>query len=67
MVFVPSTLGSGAHGLIGINLSPITYATLTPFQQFFTSAHPGLLLNNGGTQYGIGLARTLREKALNTY
>ena len=62
-----STLGGGSHRFIGIMLSSVAYATLVPFQSFITPANPVPLLNYGGTQYEIALARTEHEEALNTF
>ena len=53
-VSVPSTLGGGAHGFIGIILSAVTYVTLAPMPPFVTPVHPGALrVPHGATQYQV--------------
>ena len=39
---VPTTLGRGSHGYIGLILSPATYATISP-TAFIEPAYPGQL------------------------
>ena len=42
-VLVPSTLGGGEYGFIGIILSRTTYTTLTPMTPLVVPTHPGTL------------------------
>ena len=60
---VPSTLGVGQRGYIGVILSPVTYATLAPMTPFEPPAHPGILqVDPPATQFEIALAKTLHDK-----
>ena len=56
---VPSNLGGGNHGHLGLVLSPATYALLanTPFA---TPAHPGALVIPPGTT--AAMSTVLREQ-----
>ena len=61
---VPSTLGGGAHGFIGIILSRPTYTTLAPMTTFAIPTHPGgLRVPMGDTQYQAALAKTAHDEA----
>ena len=67
-VSVPSTLGGGAHGFIGVILSGPTYATLAPMTPFVIPVHPGpLRVVHGATQYEIALAKTMHEESTQTF
>ena len=68
-VSVPSTLGGGAHGFIGINLSGPTYAILAlPMTPFVTPIHPGgLRVPIGAIQYQAALAKKVHEEATQTF
>ena len=65
---VPSTLGGGQYGYIGVILSPVTYATLAPMQPFETPTHPGILqVKLPATEYEIAFTKTLHDKSLCTF
>ena len=65
---LPSTLGGGQHGCIGVILSPATYATLAPMQPFEFPVHPGVLqVVLPATQFEIVLAKTLHDKNVFTF
>ena len=67
-VSVPSTLGGGAHGFIGVILSGPTYATLAPMTPFVIPGHTGpLRVVHGATQYEIALAKTMHEESTQTF
>ena len=66
--FVPSTLGSGQHGYIGVILSPVMYATLAHMQPFETPSHPDILqVDLPATQFEISLAKTLHDESICTF
>ena len=63
-VSVPSQLGGGFHGFIGIILSNPTYATLAPMNSFITPVQSGpLRVAEGANQYQIVLAKKMHEEA----
>ena len=65
---IPSTLGGGQHGYIGVILSPVTYATLNHMQPFEPPIHPGILqVNLPAMQYEIALAKTLHNESICTF
>ena len=64
---VPTSLGGGAHGYVGILLSPQAYASLSP-TPFIAPLHPGaLFIPPGATQYAIAHAKQAHEDDLNTF
>ena len=65
---VPSILVGGQHGCVGIILSLVTYATLSPVQSFIPPIHPGILqIAHPATQHKIYLAKTLHDKGVRTF
>ena len=65
---VPSTLGGGAHGYVGVILSVPTYAILVPMTPFRTLAHPSTLtVPPGVTQYDITLIKTQHDENMRTF
>ena len=62
---IPSTLGKGKHGYMGVILSLVTYATLDPIQSFVLPDHPGILqFVHPATYYEIFLAKTLHNESI---
>ena len=60
--------GGESHGFIVIILSNPTYATLEPIITFITPVQPGpLRVAEWATQYQIALAKTIHEKATQTF
>ena len=65
---VPSTLGGGQHGYIGVILSPVTYSTLNPMQPFVPPVHLGILhVDLPATQFEIALTKTLHDEDVRTF
>ena len=61
---VPSQLGGGAYGFIGIIIFDPTYATLALMTPLITPVQLGpLRVAAGDIQYQIALAKTLYEEA----
>ena len=63
---VPSTLGGGNHGYLGLVLSAANYALLTPNTPFLRPAHPGPLIALG-TGPAIAHATSLHKRAEKEY
>ena len=64
---VPCTLGGGAHGYVGMLLSPQAYASLSniPFDE---PLHPGrLVIPPGSTQYEIAHIKSTHENDLTIF
>ena len=65
---VPTTLGGGAHGFIGMIISPATYFTIAPNTPFIISVHPGTLTHvQGATHFQIQAATTTYNEQLITF
>ena len=65
---VPSTLGRGQYGCVGVILSPVTYTTLAPINTFVPPVHPGILtIVHPATQYEIALAKTLHDECVRNF
>ena len=62
-LYVPITLGGGAHEFIGIILSPF----MSPLQPFVAPIHPDTLRNQHGTWYKIILATALHTELLHNF
>lgn len=65
---VPSTLGGGQNGYIGMLVSAVAYASLAPGTPFTAPVHPGALppLPNG-TQYQITQLKSQHDESKRVY
>ena len=65
---VPSTLGGGQNGYVGMLVSAVAYASLAPGTPFIAPVHPGGLppLPNG-TQYQIAQLKSQHDESKRVY
>ena len=65
---VPSTLGGGQNGYVGMLVSAIVYASLAPGTPFIAPVHPGGLLPlPNGTQYQITQLKSQHDESKQVY
>ena len=65
---VPTTLGEGAHGFIGMIISPATYSTIAPNTPFVMPVHSGTLTHaQGATHFQIQAATTTYNEQFITF
>ena len=65
---VPTTLGGGSHGYVGIIIPSPTYGTLVPMAPFITPVHPvPLMIALPATQYNIALTKMVHDEAIKAF
>ena len=65
---VPSTLGGGANGYVGILVSAVAYTALAPGTPIIAPVHPGQIpALPGGTQYQIALLKSQHDESIRVY
>ena len=65
---VPTTLGGGNHGHLGLVISSLAYARITPGAPYLRTENPGFLdIVRDGTQQQIAQAQEVHRRALKTF
>ena len=65
---VPTTLGGGRHGHLGLVVKPTTYARIAPQTPFIRPENPGVLnIEHNATQYQIAQQKDEHNKALKAF